>query len=374
MKTLANKLFLTILLAAASWALAAQVEGVSIATGAVPPDPSAMLDVQSSNKGLLIPRVQLTALNNPSPVLSPAVGLMVYNPGPAAPAGYYYWDGGQWRQMGGDNDWDTDGTSIFRNPGAGFVAIGDNPSRYAVEFPATDPIYTGEKNGTIVLRSQESFDNSDPNQWRYIVIGADGNEINCLNPTKNGTGLYLNYNSCGLVRIGGYDPSSLTRLEVQGAISAGTAVSCSSDKRLKKDIRPLGDALDILRQLEPVSFQWRFQDSEDRHYGLIAQEVQRVATLQSLVSENVPDRTKAPEAKSYLELNYTELIPFLIKGIKEQQASMEQIQEFIKEQQDTIEKQQEEIRNMAETLQQLQQDVQNLKRFHIAPAPGKKPN
>lgn len=66
------------------------------------PDNSAMLDVKSTNKGLLPPRVELTAINSPDPVISPAVGLFVYNTANAGTppnnvtTGYYYWNGTHW--------------------------------------------------------------------------------------------------------------------------------------------------------------------------------------------------------------------------------------------------------------------------------------
>jgi len=66
------------------------------------PDPSAMLDVKSSVKGLLPPRVALTATNVASPVSAPAIGLQVYNistsgtePFNVKP-GLYNWDGTKW--------------------------------------------------------------------------------------------------------------------------------------------------------------------------------------------------------------------------------------------------------------------------------------
>ena len=49
---------------------------VAIATGAGTPDNSAMLDIQSLNKGLLIPRMTSTERNN---ILLPADGLQVYD-------------------------------------------------------------------------------------------------------------------------------------------------------------------------------------------------------------------------------------------------------------------------------------------------------
>ncbi|MBI4947258.1 MAG: tail fiber domain-containing protein [Bacteroidetes bacterium] len=61
------------------------------ATGATP-DVSAMLDVVSSNTGLLIPRVSLTSLTDAATILTPATSLLVYNTNAALTGGtgYYY--------------------------------------------------------------------------------------------------------------------------------------------------------------------------------------------------------------------------------------------------------------------------------------------
>ena len=67
--------------------------------GTTSPDPSAKLEVASTNKGFLPPRVSLTATNSTSPITNPANGLLVFNtvtagvnPYQVVP-GYYYWDG-----------------------------------------------------------------------------------------------------------------------------------------------------------------------------------------------------------------------------------------------------------------------------------------
>jgi hypothetical protein len=67
--------------------------------GTSTPDASAKLEIASSNKGFLPPRVALTATNATSPITSPANGLMVFNTVTAGSSpyqvvpGYYYWDG-----------------------------------------------------------------------------------------------------------------------------------------------------------------------------------------------------------------------------------------------------------------------------------------
>lgn len=83
------KLFsIFIFLFALSISISAQV-GIGTST----PDASAALDVTATNKGLLIPRVELA-----SAIPSPAAGLMVHQT--TAPAGFYYYNGTAWTMIG----------------------------------------------------------------------------------------------------------------------------------------------------------------------------------------------------------------------------------------------------------------------------------
>lgn len=56
-------------------------------------------------------------------------------------------------------------------------------------------------------------------------------------------------------------------------------VAFTSDRRIKHNIEPMGDALSGLMRLTPVTFNWRdvgiFKDDHKRHLGLIAQDVQQ---------------------------------------------------------------------------------------------------
>ena len=64
------------------------------------PDASSILDIVSSDKGLLIPRVSLTSnLSSPSPVTSPATGLLIYNSGNDQQHGFYFWTGSIWKML-----------------------------------------------------------------------------------------------------------------------------------------------------------------------------------------------------------------------------------------------------------------------------------
>ncbi|PXV58844.1 hypothetical protein CLV62_14324 [Dysgonomonas alginatilytica] len=64
------------------------------------PDPSAILDIVSSNKGILIPRVELTSIDmNLDGLSGQAEGLLVYNTGSVLAKGYYYWNGSEWTNI-----------------------------------------------------------------------------------------------------------------------------------------------------------------------------------------------------------------------------------------------------------------------------------
>ncbi len=101
-------------------------QGVAINTDGAAAHASAMLDVQSTNKGLLVPRIANWA-SNPA---NPATGLMIFNlvgDGTNGP-GFYYYTGSAWVKMfaGGTNDYilnqvATDQTAGFRISGNGYI-------------------------------------------------------------------------------------------------------------------------------------------------------------------------------------------------------------------------------------------------------------
>ncbi|SEM57723.1 hypothetical protein SAMN05421856_104280 [Chryseobacterium taichungense] len=75
-----------------------------VGIGTSSPDASAALDVTSTNKGFLPPRVALNSKTDTSTISSPTAGLLVYNTGTGTlkSSGMYYWDGSQWTSLKGD--------------------------------------------------------------------------------------------------------------------------------------------------------------------------------------------------------------------------------------------------------------------------------
>lgn len=58
---------------------------------------NSLLELESTTKGLLIPRVTLTNVSSVAPLTEPvSTGMMVYNSGSTISQGFYYWDGSRW--------------------------------------------------------------------------------------------------------------------------------------------------------------------------------------------------------------------------------------------------------------------------------------
>lgn len=79
-----------------TYSLTGQNIGIS-ETGLIPHE-SAALDIEFTNRGLLIPRVSLQSNTDILTIVSPATSLLVYNTNvaPNVTPGYYYWNGSKW--------------------------------------------------------------------------------------------------------------------------------------------------------------------------------------------------------------------------------------------------------------------------------------
>jgi hypothetical protein len=111
----------------------ANAQNVGISTNGATPNASAMLDVSSTDKGVLIPRVALSATNSNSPIgASITTSLLVYNTATAGTApnnvlpGFYYWDGSMWISFGGSGgkDWSLTGNA-GTTAGTNFIGTTD---------------------------------------------------------------------------------------------------------------------------------------------------------------------------------------------------------------------------------------------------------
>ena len=170
--------------------LQAQNIGVN-ATGAAPAA-SAGLDVDFTNKGLLVPRVALTATNAAGPVAAPATSLFVYNTATAGVSpnnvtpGYYYWDVAAWvRFSTGGDDWKITGNA---NATSGTHFLGTTNAQ-ALDFRTNNTIRFRIANGdqvqanaagtallpfyTWVADPNTGFYSGGADNLRVVTAGAD---------------------------------------------------------------------------------------------------------------------------------------------------------------------------------------------------------
>ncbi len=76
-----------------------------VGIGTTTPHASASLEVKSTSKGFLPPRVALTSISDVSTISSPATGLLIFNTATAGSTpnnvtpGYYYWNATNWVRL-----------------------------------------------------------------------------------------------------------------------------------------------------------------------------------------------------------------------------------------------------------------------------------
>lgn len=123
------------------------------------------------------------------------------------------------------------------------------------------------------------------------------------------------------------------------AIATGAFFN-GSDIKLKSNILPIANAIDKLKQIKGVSYDYKpelvekFGLSNKRSIGVLAQDIE--AVFPELIKESQFSSKLAPkmgEPSTNIEtidvktVNYTGLIPVLIEAIKEQQKQIETLQQ-----------------------------------------------
>ncbi len=148
-------------------------------------NPNSVLEIESTNKGLLLPRVTLSSTTNFVPLATHVEGMVVYNTATAGDVtpGYYYNDGTQWVRL------------------ANAANVGETNTTLALDSTTGLLTYTNENNNNPVLR----LANIEP--W----FGTD----NYAGATENTEDIY----TMGKVGIGATNPGSF--LHIDGATVPG---------------------------------------------------------------------------------------------------------------------------------------------------------
>ncbi|NBR14126.1 MAG: tail fiber domain-containing protein [Flavobacteriales bacterium] len=353
------------------------------------PDVSASVDItaldpitSSNTRGLLIPRLALTATNVASPVNSPATSLLVYNSVTAGTSPYnvspgYYYNAGNtatpnWKRFAtgngdawivGGNNFGTTGANYnlgtISNDHVDFVTNNivrgrlSNLGEFFIGTTATalvGDLMNGVSNATFPWAINGYSANNGAGTFGSITAG-----------TTNFAGVQGEYSGTSVVGAGvrgiAMNPNSIGVFGVEN-IGNGWAgyfngdVNCAmpfgyynlSDQRLKTNSRIIKSAISKLQQINGYEYDLNIAEfskyiSKDAHrLGVMAQEVEKVfpdLVVEKFVPANntkysrEENNNESHDGQKFKAVNYDGLIPVLIEAIKEQQVIIKNLEKRI---------------------------------------------
>ena len=186
--------------------------------------------------------------------------------------------------------------------------------------------------GTRLFGSTYAYENLNTMNSSAVIGLADNSQMyftvyNNLPMTFMTNGIeQMRITGSGAIGIGTTAPAYM--LHVNGTVGGTSTWAVASDARLKKNIRPITGAIDLVERLRGVHYQWRpVAEREvgkdlrlplgEPQIGFIAQEVEAV----------VPEAVAAPNPGSgdVYGLMTAKLMPILVEAMKEQQAEIRQL-------------------------------------------------
>jgi len=168
-----------VLVAAILICSAGETAAQNIGIGTNTPDASALLDIKSSGKGLLIPR---TSTAGRLIIANPAKGLMVYD---TTVNSFWYFNGSAWGQVGGSttgaSSWAVNGSDIY-STNAGNVGIGTTVPIGKVDIRAassyTSPALTIYDTGPLEYTKIQMQNASGANFWQIDALNNNTDLFN----------------------------------------------------------------------------------------------------------------------------------------------------------------------------------------------------
>ena len=179
-----------------------------------------------------------------------------------------------------------------------------------------------DQTGNVVAASVGANGTSTKFKWTSPVFNAGSQEKHGIQ-LYNGASQNIQFgfisdsggNQGAFIDTSSTNLGTIIRSDTNGVRLANGATSWSSysDSRLKDVTGEIPNALDKIDAMRGVLFSWNDDEENTQRCGVIAQEVQ--AVLPEVVDTDT----------DYLQVRYTEMIPLLIQGIKEQQTIIESL-------------------------------------------------
>ena len=158
------------------------------------PHASSALEIESTDKGILIPRITLTNdLSSPSPISSPAIGLLIFNSGANQPLGFYYWGGSSWVSTSfSTTNWNIYGNSSTSTQD-NFLGTTDDQD-FAIRTNDNERMRI-ESDGQIMIGSTTPFYDSD-----LFTVQGNATQYSAINAySPNGYGVFSQAGSIGFL-------------------------------------------------------------------------------------------------------------------------------------------------------------------------------
>ncbi len=182
---------------------AGSLSAQSVGIGTANPVASAMLQISSNNKGLLIPRLTTAAR---TAIASPANGLLVYD---STSNRFWYSNRSSWVQLGTDGGgaagWGTSGDDLY-NTNTGNVGIGNAAPQARLTVTGNGPWGTAAFQGGNFV-SHFNYPSGNGLQHTYIRGGTNGSHV-------------LINDEAGMGNVGIGVPNPVSKLEVGGRLTA----------------------------------------------------------------------------------------------------------------------------------------------------------
>ncbi|GEM_PF-3507018 len=216
------------------------------------------------------------------------------------------------------------------NAVAGKVGIGTTAPTSTLTIGKTTATSV-EANGIVLGSDENSIElvhSTSPNGYGSKIFGVDeGASVTSLRiATRNNSTIWTNRvylsTATGNLAIGTITDNGSAKLQVAGNVTYSGTLNGASDRRFKKKIQSITNALAKIDSLRGVTYEWDTDAYPDRGFepgtqlGFIAQEVESI----------VPELVHT-DVQGFKSLDYSKVTPLLVEAVKTQERDMHELRD-----------------------------------------------
>ena len=227
--------------------------------------------------------------------------------------------------------------NVFIGHRAGYNETSDN-KLYIENSNSSSPLIWGDfANDIAAINGKFGVGTQSPDA-KVTIVAASTGEVALR--VKLGGGTKFKVESNGGAAIGAnYSSTPANGLYVHGDLEYNAALTSVSDKRFKTNIKPIENAVERIKNINGVYYDWNREkfperDFTDKHQiGVLAQEIEK----------EFPELVRTGK-DGYKSVDYTKLAPILIEAVKELNSEFIYQNSELKNRIKTLEEENEKIR------------------------------